>query len=262
MPVGVLCCVCGINFYKPPSRATSRRHYCSRPCQLRDRSGEGNPNYRGVQAGKCSICGAQLAFSYDKKSRRPDVRCRSCAGKEKARYLRSGPALDPDRRLSPGERAIPGFPGYSANDQGQIIGVSGALSANKTDKDGYPIVCLRRDGRGHSVPVYRLVCRAWHGPKPDGMQVAHWDGNKLNSRPDNLRWATQAENEADKIRHGTATFIVSSLHPNAKLTVENVRDIRALLLAGVKTSDIATEFGVAPSAVRRIRSGETWHNLS
>jgi hypothetical protein len=52
--------------------------------------------------------------------------------------------------------------------------------------------------------VHDLVAEAFVGDRPVGRPyVAHWDGNGLNNAVTNLRYATNAENMADKIRHGT-----------------------------------------------------------
>lgn len=51
--------------------------------------------------------------------------------------------------------------------------------------------------------VHQLVAEAFLGPKPEGMQVCHNDGNHLNNVVENLRWGTQSENMLDRARHGT-----------------------------------------------------------
>lgn len=65
----------------------------------------------------------------------------------------------------------------------------------------YPQVKLSKNGRIVNRFVHVLVCEAFHGPRPDEMQAAHYDGDRNNARAENLRWATRAENEADKLRH-------------------------------------------------------------
>ena len=43
--------------------------------------------------------------------------------------------------------------------------------------------------------VHRIVATAFHGPGPSaGHVVDHIDTNRLNNRPDNLRWVTRLEN--------------------------------------------------------------------
>lgn len=69
-------------------------------------------------------------------------------------------------------------------------------------KDGYPRVWLTRNNRRTEYRVSRLVCAAWHGPCPEGMECRHLDDNKLNNTPSNLRWGTRSENTYDKVRNG------------------------------------------------------------
>jgi hypothetical protein len=45
-----------------------------------------------------------------------------------------------------------------------------------------------------NLKVHRLVCEAFHGPCPPGLETLHGDENGLNNRPENLRWGTRKEN--------------------------------------------------------------------
>lgn len=92
-----------------------------------------------------------------------------------------------------------------------------SLGRVRTLRGPWPVVMkLQRGNRGHSWAglvnaegrqvtrfVHRMVCEAWHGPPPTPKhQAAHGDCDKENNRPENLRWATQAENLADCKRNG------------------------------------------------------------
>ena len=49
--------------------------------------------------------------------------------------------------------------------------------------------------RGKNYKLHRLVCEAFHGPKPSSEAVViHLDEDGMNNRPENLRWGTQKEN--------------------------------------------------------------------
>jgi len=65
-------------------------------------------------------------------------------------------------------------------------------------REGYPSVSLGNK----IVYTHKLVCEAWRGPRPDGLQCRHLDGNPLNCTPQNLRWGTPKENVADTMLQG------------------------------------------------------------
>lgn len=67
---------------------------------------------------------------------------------------------------------------------------------------------LRVSLGGADKPVYRsvhvLVLEAFVGPRPTpNHDACHGDGDPLNNRLENLRWATKSENQRDRVRHGT-----------------------------------------------------------
>lgn len=71
------------------------------------------------------------------------------------------------------------------------------------DTRGYLAVGLTDSaGRRRTRAVHVLVAAAWLGPRPDGMEVCHNDGDKTNPRLDNLRYDTRVENARDVVRHG------------------------------------------------------------
>jgi hypothetical protein len=70
---------------------------------------------------------------------------------------------------------------------------------------GYRIVGLTKASFTKTWCVHRLVCEAFHGPKPSPDSVIrHLNGDRFYNQPQNLTWGTPAENTADMIRHGNA----------------------------------------------------------
>lgn len=67
---------------------------------------------------------------------------------------------------------------------------------------GYPSVALYGDGGRREMAVHVLVAEAWHGPRPDGMEVCHINDIKADNRPENLRFGTRSENLLDRVRNG------------------------------------------------------------
>jgi len=49
--------------------------------------------------------------------------------------------------------------------------------------------------------VHHLVMKAFRGKTPKGKEILHIDGNKKNSRLDNLKFGTRWENMQDVVRH-------------------------------------------------------------
>jgi hypothetical protein len=136
--------------------------------------------------------------------------------------------------------------------------VSGRILALARDTFGYPLVCLMRDGKQYNRTVHRLVCEAFHGPRPPGHFAAHNDGSADNNRPDNLRWALPVENTADRRLHGT--MVEGEDHPNALLTEQDVVRIRRLLKSRGPT-EIGKMFGVTKHCIFDIKRGRSWKHV-
>lgn len=148
-------------------------------------------------------------------------------------------------------RPIKGFPDHEVSSLGQVR--RRPLRATRVPH-GYLRVSLSHEGATTYRYVHQLVCEAWHGPAPrPGMVVAHGDGNKLNNRPENLRWATPAENSADTVKHGRSRRGLT--HHNAKLDDDAVRQMRAERAAGATALDLAAKWDVHVETVRSIVRG-------
>jgi hypothetical protein len=88
---------------------------------------------------------------------------------------------------------------------------------------GYGITPIQ----GKQTHMHSYVCELAHGIKPKrGMHAAHRCGVRACVNPKHLRWATPAENSADRILHGT--MLRGCKSPSSKLTEQDVRDIRNL----------------------------------
>lgn len=151
------------------------------------------------------------------------------------------------------------YPGYMVSNLGRVVGPRKRILNPSIRPNGmYPFVTC---GRGNVMSVHTLVCTAFHGPRPAGKEVAHYDGDSHNNRADNLRWATHAENSADMTRHGSHRDRVGEKVPSSKLTAEQVRLIRAAQpWRGYKTQ-LAKEFGVCRTTIDNVVNGKTWMSV-
>lgn len=112
--------------------------------------------------------------------------------------------------------------------------------------------------QGRTYLVHDLVARAFIGPRPEGYEVCHRDGNRKNNRKGNLRYDHHIANCADRKEHG---FIVEGeKNPQAKLLPEHVEKIRSLSGA-VKQCDIGEMFGIGQAQVSRIINGKRWQHV-
>lgn len=70
----------------------------------------------------------------------------------------------------------------------------------KGDADGHQVISFGKRNRHY---VHLLVLEAFVGPRPDGLEGCHNDGDPTNNRASNLRWDTPSSNQLDRVKHGT-----------------------------------------------------------
>ena len=98
-------------------------------------------------------------------------------------------------------KPIPGST-YEASSEGRIRSPRGNVLKPADHPLGYHIVTVNYEGRLICKTVHSLVALAFYGPRPEGLDIAHFDHDKHNNRPSNLRYATHAQNMQDSVRAG------------------------------------------------------------
>lgn len=115
--------------------------------------------------------------------------------------------------------------------------------------------------KGKQTVAARVMCQLVHGTPPSPKhEAAHSCGNghKGCVNPKHLRWATHAENEADKLIHGTR--VRGEQMYNAKLTVKDVLEIRSL--AGkISQSKMGARYGVNQAVISSVVRRKTWAHV-
>lgn len=117
-------------------------------------------------------------------------------------------------------KPVPGFVGrYEVSDQGRLRssipyrGESGIRLRRLVRNGGGRVSCWLSPGDGEPPQmhtIHSIVLLAFIGPRPDGMDIRHLDGDPTNNRLANLKYGTKSENSFDAVRHGT--------HNNARKT--------------------------------------------
>lgn len=190
--------------------------------------------------------------------------------------MAENPVSNPPSSVDEEWRIVVGHPSYEVSDRGNVRSIDRTLSTGrpvkgvnlkpKTNADGYLVVALSlgEARRYRHVAIQILVLEAFRGPKPTPKhESAHWDGVESNNVLSNLRWATHAENCADKKRHGTEAAPKGSDHWNGKLTEAMVREGRSLRSTeGTSYRELAKMYGVSVPTIYDAMTGRTWAHVA
>jgi len=171
-------------------------------------------------------------------------------------------------------RDVPGWEGvYQVSCRGRVKSLERTCKARgggtrvipkrilKAAKDihGYLTVSFSRDGIKKTYRVHCMICEAFIGVRPNEMEVRHLNGQRDDNRAENLVYGTHQENEADRVLHGTDGN--GEKNVNAKLTADQVREIRMLLETDVKRHKVAEMFYVDARTITHIKNRTTWAHL-
>ncbi|HEV2294077.1 MAG TPA: HNH endonuclease signature motif containing protein [Tepidisphaeraceae bacterium] len=157
---------------------------------------------------------------------------------------------------------LPGLKGYYASEDGRIFSTRGRhlreLSQNRTKA----YLCVKAGDKRRYV--HQLVCAAFYGPRPDGYDCCHNNGNPRDNRASNLRWDTRKANVADSIEHGTHYYFAPQEQAyNRKLTEFKAVALKGDLAAGGKSQrQLAKEYGISPAAITYLKQGKTYRDLT
>lgn len=117
---------------------------------------------------------------------------------------------------------------------------------------------------GQITYAHRRICEIVHGAPPTQNHEAAHDNNgsicvsRACVNPRHLRWATAAENQKDRVFHGTD--LRGEDCPYAKLTTEQVNEIRTL--AGkIPQRSLAERMGVSQSTISMIVNRKRWTSV-
>jgi len=132
---------------------------------------------------------------------------------------------------------------------------------------GYLRVRLYQEGRSKVFSIHRLVAIAFVPltvglsvvPSGGRLEVNHIDGNKQNNNAVNLEWVTPSENHFHRTRTLKKGSGISSY--KAKLSEEQVRQIRRMAAIGKNSTTIASELSLGFTVVWGVVSGKTYRTV-
>ena len=112
---------------------------------------------------------------------------------------------------------IPGYPMYQVDRKGQVFSLhSDKFLSQYTDTRGYRTVALEQA----TNYVHRLVLVTFVGPRPEGMECLHLDGDPGNNNLPNLRWGTHKENATLPYTNGRPSI---KGRPQTQAHIDNMR---------------------------------------
>lgn len=127
------------------------------------------------------------------------------------------------------------------------------------NSDGYLHVTIG----GKNLFIHVLVCRVFHGEKPEpNMHARHLNDNKLDNSKENIAWGTPQQNSNDRNRNGHMPDMKGAMNPSSKLNEDAVREVRRLLCSGVTPPVVARQFNVHATTIRHIDAGKTWQHVT
>lgn len=147
---------------------------------------------------------------------------------------------------------------YRTKGSNKVMPYRQRLMSLQIGPHGYLQVVLRHDGKKRQVRVHRLVLETFVGPCPSGMESFHRNGDKVDNRISNLKWATHRENQMEmhsRTPH-SVLFRDGESNPSAKLSSSDVATIKLLAATLNYSQDfLARRFGVGRREIGRILDG-------
>ncbi len=170
---------------------------------------------------------------------------------------------------------IPEFEGfYQVSNQGRVKSCDRIVDSNGRKRalkaailkpsistGGYKGVTLWKHGKGITKSIHILVALSFLGDCPDGCNINHKDGNKLNNCISNIEYCTFAQNSQHAYDMGLPTPAKGERHGQSKLKDSDIIAIRDRLALGHTTSAIARDFNVGQSIISRIKTGHNWSHI-
>lgn len=134
-------------------------------------------------------------------------------------------------------------------------------TASLTDL-GYGQFAINPGASNANTRAHRVAWELTNGPVPEGLSVLHHCDNRKCCRPDHLYVGTQAQNVDDMMSRDRWGGAVGEDSPHAKLTAEDVIEIRRLHATGQWTmAALGRKFGVVYQLISKIVHRKIWKSL-
>ena len=164
-------------------------------------------------------------------------------------------------------KAIENYPDFEISSLAQIRRVStGKVLKQAINKTGYYQVCASLGQRKtlKAFKIHKVVAKAFV-PNPENKPIVnHIDGDKLNSLPSNLEWATYSENSQHAYDNSLIIPSRGEDHYFSKLTNKDIVFIREHYRPRCKAFGaraLGRMFNVSHAVISRVCSNQTWTHI-
>lgn len=129
-------------------------------------------------------------------------------------------------------------------------------------RNGHGYGVMRPHGKrtGPCAKAHRVAWELAHGSIPGGLVVCHRCDNRRCVNVAHLFLGTQADNMADMVAKGRSSR--GSRNGMARITEEQVVEIRRRVAAGERQAAVRLEFGLSPGGISQIVSRTTWAHVA
>jgi len=108
--------------------------------------------------------------------------------------------------------------------------------------------------------AHRASYEAFVGKIPKGMYVCHACDNVACVNPNHLFLGTQKQNLQDMASKGRSTW--GEKNPMAKLTEEQVKEIKQGFATGKTDTELAKQFNMSRQGINNIRNNKLWSYIN
>ena len=150
---------------------------------------------------------------------------------------------------------------------GKPLHVKGCVLKALPNNRGYPRVSLCFSGHSTWSHVHTLIAEAFLsqpkskiGPLADQYGVNHKDGDKTNNHINNLEYITNRANVRHARKNGLLD-VAGMKNGRAKISADDVREIRRLYTNGMRQIDLARQFSIDQTQISRIVRHVCWPHI-
>jgi hypothetical protein len=139
---------------------------------------------------------------------------------------------------------------FEENQDGCFVCVS-----HKPTSHGYYAISINKVRK----LMHRHVYEEMYGPIPIDFVVRHKCDNRSCINPEHLELGTQLDNIRDAVERGRTPK--GEGHWQAKLTENDVREIKMLISKGVRNLDIAKMYNIGKDSISNIKREKNWRHI-